>query len=90
MAKSEKLRDPIPQEFHTLSELQDFWDTHSLADYDDLLRDVEFEVDIRRRSYSIALEPDLAKKIAARSYARGVSMETLINLWLSEKVLETA
>ncbi len=88
MARSEKQREPIPEEFHSLEELQDFWDTHSLADYDEFLRDAEFEVDIRRHQYLVALEPELARKIAAQAYTQGVSSETLVNLWLNEKVQE--
>ncbi|MGQ9628309.1 MAG: CopG family antitoxin [Anaerolineae bacterium] len=90
MAGNNKQIDTIPEEFQTLEELQDFWDSHSLADYDELLHDVEFEVDIRQRRYLVALEPELARKIAAQAQARGISTETLVNLWLSEKVQEIA
>jgi len=90
MRKGKKQRDPIPENFDSLEEFWAFWDTHSLADYEDLLREVKFEVDIQRRKFLVALEPDLAKAITACAQARGVSSETLINLWLREKVKETA
>ena len=91
MAKSRgsKRRDVIPKDFKTLAEFQQLWDTHSLADYDDVLRDVDFEVDIQRRTYWIALEPEIGKKLAERAREKGISTETLVNLLLS-KVLKEA
>jgi len=36
-----------------------------------------------------ALEPELAKKLVARAHKQGVSTETLINVWLAEKLAAT-
>ena len=33
MQKSKKKIEPIPDEFKTLMEASDFWDTHDIADY---------------------------------------------------------
>ena len=44
MAKNKKRRDPIPREFKTVGELQNFWDTHSLADFGNLFTDVKLGV----------------------------------------------
>ena len=83
-------RDPIP-EFETLEEIVEFWDTHSTADYDDLTHEVHFEVRLRQPGeglQSITLVPELGQTIAALARARGVSIETLVNIWLTEKVWE--
>lgn len=85
-----KKRDPIPKHFKSIEEAAEFWDSHDLADYWDLTREVHFEVDIQRRSFLIALEPELAKKLTACAHAQGVSIETLINVWLTEKLVEAA
>jgi hypothetical protein len=85
-----KQRDPIP-EFETLEEIAEFWDTHSTADYDDLTHEVHFEVHLHRsgeRPHAITLVPELGEIIAALAQTRGVSIETLVNVWLTEKVLE--
>ena len=66
MARSKKNRDPIPQHFKTLDEAAEFWDTHDLADYWDQTSEVNFEVDLQRRVFLTALEPELAKKLANR------------------------
>ena len=88
MAESENVREPIPEHFATLEEAAEFWDTHDLADYWDLTEEVEFEVDLQRRRHLVSLDPDLAKKLTTEAHMRGLSTETLINLWLSDKLRE--
>lgn len=73
---------------NTLEEIGDFWDNHSLADYWDQTREVEFNVRATRR-HRITIDPEIYEKIMSRSHRRGVLPETLINLWLAEKLKET-
>ncbi len=42
----EPQRDPSPQPFYTLDEAGDFWASHSSADYEDEMEDVDFEIDL--------------------------------------------
>ena len=86
MRKNNKKRDPIPEHFNSIEEAAEFWDSHDLADYWDLTREVEFEVDIQRRVFLTALEPELAKKLTECARKQGISTETLINVWLSERL----
>jgi hypothetical protein len=90
MAKNRKTRDPIPKEFKTIEELQEFWDTHSVADYDDLFKDVHFDVDLRGRTNLVAVEPTLMQELVKRAHTMGVSTETLVNLWLNRQLREAA
>lgn len=69
----------------TLEEIADFWDTHSLADYWDQTHEVEFEVRAKRRR-RIVLDPEVYDRIQAQARTRGILPETLINLWLAERV----
>jgi hypothetical protein len=85
-----KERDPIPEHFNSIEEAADFWDSHDLTDYWDLTHEVHFEVDIQRRQFLTALEPELAEKLTVQAHKRGISTETLINMWLTEKVMEAA
>ncbi len=86
MRKNSKKRDPIPQHFESVAEAGEFWDSHDLADYWDLTQEASFEVDLQRRLFLTALEPELAKKLVACARKQGVSTETLINVWLTEKL----
>jgi len=71
----------------TLEEIGKFWDTHSLDDYWDQTHEVEFEVRAQRRR-RVTLDPDIYTRIASRAQSRGILPETLINLWLAERLQE--
>lgn len=88
MEKNKQLvRDPIP-EFETLEDIADFWDTHSTADYDDLTHEAQFDIRLPSQQESVTILPELEKTLTDLAQARGVSLETLINVWLTEKALE--
>ena len=70
---------------HTLEEVADFWDTHSLADYWDQTHEVQFEVRAKRRR-RITLEPKVYAQVESQARARGIVPETLVNLWLAERL----
>lgn len=69
----------------TPEEIGDFWDSHSLADYAEETHEVAFELRAQRRR-RITLDPDLYTQLAAEAHTRGISPETLVNLWLTEKL----
>ena len=69
----------------TLEEISDFWDTHSLDDYWEETREAEFEVRAKQRK-RITLEPQIYKELEAEARLRSVVPETLVNLWLAEKL----
>ena len=69
-------------------EIAEFWDTHDLADYWDKTKAVEFEVDIQSEATYYPVENALSKKIRTAARKRGVSPETLLNLWVKEKLEE--
>ena len=90
MARNRVEPEPLPAHFTTLHEASEFWETHDLADYWELSEEVEVEVDVQRTRHLFALSPDLAEGIARQASRRGVSAETLVNLWLSEKLQDAA
>jgi len=69
-------------------EIGEFWDTHELSDYWDQTKPVEFEVDIQSEGVYYAIEPKLSAKISRIAKKRGLPAETLLNLWLKEKLGE--
>jgi hypothetical protein len=90
MVSDKRKRDPIPKHLKSVEEAAEFWDTHDLGDYWDLTQEAHFEVDIQQRVFLTALEPELAKRLTIVAHRQGVSTETLINVWLSEKAKEAA
>lgn len=69
----------------TLDEIAEFWDTHSLADYWDQTEEVEFEVRATRRR-RVTLAPEVYSRVEAQARVRGILPETLVNLWLAERL----
>lgn len=69
----------------TPEEIGEFWDTHSLDDYWDKTGEAQFEVRAKQRK-RVAVEPKIYEELAAEARARGVMPETLVNLWLAEKL----
>ncbi|OHB93675.1 MAG: hypothetical protein A3E19_04480 [Planctomycetes bacterium RIFCSPHIGHO2_12_FULL_52_36] len=80
-----KNKTPISKarSYHKIGE---FWDTHDLADYWDKTKPAEFEVDIQSEATYYAVDRELAAKIQALAKRRGISANTLLNLWVQEKL----
>jgi hypothetical protein len=82
--------DVLPENFDSLEELWEFWDTHSSADYEDLMETVEVEVELTSSKMYCAIAKDLLFEVRTQARQQGVSTETLINLWLQEKLSVSA
>ena len=73
----------------TLEEIGDFWDSHSLANHWDETHEVQFEVRAKRRR-RVTLEPEVYNGIEEQARARGIAPETLVNVWLLERLRDAA
>jgi len=93
MAKSKKQiiqRDPLPENFKSLQKFWAFWDTHSTADYEDLMEEVEIQINLGSSKIYCAVAKDLIGLLQTQARQQGVSAQTLINLWLREKMIEAS
>ena len=89
MKKGEKRKDmkrSAVSRGKTYEEIGDFWDTHDLADFVKQTRAAAFEVDIKRRRFLVAVDPGILREVRKRAATRGLSPESLVNLWLKEKL----
>jgi hypothetical protein len=68
---------------NTLEGMGEFWDSHDFTEFDTDAPDVEFDI-----SCAVHIDPDLLSAVEKQAHIRGVSVETLINLWLQQKLLE--
>lgn len=82
MAESKRRRAP---DFDSIEEAAEFWDTHSAADVVTVPDDVVFR--ITGSVQVLALDPALARELRRLSRARGLSPETVANLWLRERLV---
>ncbi|GAB4155490.1 MAG: hypothetical protein Fur0021_22920 [Candidatus Promineifilaceae bacterium] len=84
--KKAATQDPLPENFTTLEAFWDFWDTHSSADYEDSMEAVTVEIDLVSSKTYLPVAKDLLNKVRAQARQQGVSPETLVNLWLQERL----
>ena len=70
----------------TPEEMAEFWDTHSLADFDDQTHEVEMTFDPSARRSVVGIETELMTEIRRIAKERQVSTQTLVNVWLRQRV----
>jgi len=90
MDEKNKALDTIPEEFASLEAAAEFWDTHSLDDYWDQTSEAHFDVDLQRRVILVPLEQSIARRLADIARRQGISTETLVNVWLNERLEKAA
>ena len=82
-------REVIPENFKTLDEFDEFWSTHSLADYDDLQHEAHFNITLNNDE-TVRLKPTLVRALRERAKRRRTTIGSLVNRMLEEKLEETA
>jgi len=86
MRKSKKI-DLIPEAFESLEEASMFWDTHDAGDYEEYLRPVDETLEVSHElPQTVLLERSLSERLKRLAREKGISLETLVNLWLEERV----
>ncbi|TAJ97844.1 hypothetical protein EPO44_12175 [bacterium] len=69
-------------------DIGDFWDTHDLSRVWSRTKKVEFDVRIESEVTYYPVEKNLSDKVQSLARKRGVSSDTLINLWIQQKLQE--
>jgi hypothetical protein len=72
----------------SLKEIGEFWDTHDLSEVWEKTKPVSFEVAIGSEITYFALDKTLSEKIQMIAKERGIAPDTLVNLWIQEKLQE--
>jgi len=85
MKKSKSKKFP---RFSSIEELVEFFDTNDLGDYLGQMPEAHFDIDIRKRRHTFAIDEEVANKLTELAKSKGIPSEALINLWLKEKVEE--
>jgi len=67
-----------------------FWDTHDVTEFWDQTAPAEFEVDIQSEVIYYPVDTTLSVRLADVARRRGVSAETLLNLWVQERLATAA
>ena len=70
------------------TEIGEFWDEHDLSDFWGKTRKVRFDVVVEPEATYYPIEKDLSEKIQSVARKQGVPSDTLVNLWLEQKIKE--
>ena len=70
------------------AEIGEFWDKHDLSEFWSKTRKVKFEVVLEPEATYYPISKDLSDKIQSEARRQGVSSDTLVNLWLEQKIKE--
>lgn len=88
--KQRAARDVLPENFSSLEEFWSFWDTHSSADYEADMEAVAVDIDVISSKVYFPVAKDLLNQVHSQARRQGVSAETLVNLWLQERLAAIA
>jgi hypothetical protein len=58
MSNTDRPIDPLPDEFSSDQEAAEFWERHSVTDYEEYLEPVGLEVAIQRRHFEIEVDQE--------------------------------
>jgi len=71
----------------TIEAIGEYWDTHDTGEIWDKTKPVDMTVEIASEKVYCAIDRKLAENAQAIARQRGISTDTLINLWIQEKVI---
>lgn len=69
-------------------EIGEFWDRQDLSEVWDKTKETAFDVNIESEITYYAVDRRLSEQLETLAQKRGVTADTLINLWLQEKLRE--
>src|SRR3989344_4621216 len=86
--KKHQIVSKIPK-FSSLDEEANFWDTHSVTDFEDELEDVEIVVELakpRDETLVLRIQKNMKERLERIAHKRGLNISTLSRIWLMEKL----
>jgi len=77
-------RDFLPEAFDSISEAASFWESHDSTEYEDIMEEVEFDVNIKRHIHLVPIAGFVLDRLRKKARSQGVSTETFVNVLLQE------
>ena len=78
--------DSLPDNFITEDDASEFWDTHSITDYEKCLEPVEIEFDFKRRHFEIEIDEESFLALTATARKNDKKVKQLASEILKEKL----
>jgi hypothetical protein len=70
------------------AEIREFWDEHDLGDFWKKTKKAKFDVVLEPEATYYPVEKGLSEKIRSVARKQGIPSDTLVNLWLEQKIKE--
>lgn len=72
--------------FDSVEKLTEFFDENDMGDYLEKMPEAHFEVNLKRRSYFVAVDEELVGKLSEISKREHQPSEKIVNSWIREKI----
>lgn len=76
--------DPLPDEFASIEEAAEFWDTHDTVDYEQFTRDVHFDVNLKQRTHLVGIDGAIYDEVRALAKKKRIPADKLVNRWIKK------
>ena len=74
--------------FDTTDDLAAHFDENDFGDYLENMPEAEFEVSLEKRTYFVALDEDLSRKLSEIARREHLSSGQIVNSWIREKITD--
>ena len=74
--------------FESVAEVTKFFETHDMGDYPDQLPEADFDINLKKRTYLVAIDGKLMCQLTEIAKAKNLPAQKLIQNWLEEKVVK--
>jgi hypothetical protein len=72
--------------FASLDEMVEFFDSHDMGDYLEEMPEVQFDVNLQRKTHFVAIDEELADRLTEIAEQEHIPAEALVKSWLKEKI----
>jgi hypothetical protein len=86
MQNKKKVIDPIPETFATEEEAGEFWDTHSLADYEEFLEPADVTFEISTLVFEVRVSEDVFEGLRKEAESTHQTVPTTIDRILRKEL----
>jgi hypothetical protein len=73
--------------FNSIEEIVSFFDSHDLGEFESELPEVNFDVDLKKKHYLVAIDEELMLQLLEVAREQKISVEMLVNSWCRDKLI---
>ncbi len=86
MPSKKKVIDPLPETFASEEVAGEFWDTHSLSDYEEFLEPADLVFDLNKRVFEVRVAEDMFEKLQKEAKAAHKSVPKVVDQILRKQL----